>query len=78
MLALTARVILEALLKRHTENHCHFERRLERRRILILFDGYNGLPCDANLIGELLLRHRAEGPELSNLIAYGGHQSAFR
>src|SRR5206468_10075933 len=77
-LTLTARVILEALLKRHTKRDCHFERSLKRRRILVLFDGYDRLPCDAHLISEFLLRHLAEGPEFSNLIAYGGHQSAFR
>ena len=77
-LALTARVVLEALLKRYTKRACHFERSLERRRILVLFDGDDRLPGDADSIGEFLLRHLAEGPEFSNLIAYGGHQSAFR
>ena len=47
-LAFTARVILEALLKRYTKRDCHFERSLKRRRILVLFDGYNCLPCDAH------------------------------
>jgi hypothetical protein len=77
-LALTARVILEALVKRHTKRDCHFKSSLERRRILVLFDSYDCLPCDADLIRKFLLRHLAEGPEFSNLIAYGGHQSAFR
>ncbi len=69
---------MEALLKRYTKHDCDFERSLEGRRILVLFDGYYRLPCDADSIGEFLLRHLAEGPEFSNLIAYGGHQSAFR
>lgn len=43
-----------------------------------MFDCYDRLPCDADLIREFLLRHLAEGSEFSNLIAYGGHQSAFR
>jgi hypothetical protein len=30
------------------------------------------------LIGEFLLRHLAARPQFSNLIAYGGHQSARR
>lgn len=77
-LTLTARVVLEALFNRHPKRDCHFERSLERRRILVLFDGYNRLPCDADLIGQFLLRHLAERPEFSNLIAYSGHQSAFR
>jgi hypothetical protein len=38
----------------------------------------NRLPRDADLIGQFLLRHFAERPEFSNLIAYSGHQSAFR
>jgi len=69
---------LEALLERHTKHDCHFERSLKRRRILVLFDRNDRLPCDADSIGELLLRHLPEGPEFSNLIAYCGHQSAFR
>jgi len=77
-LALSARVKLEALLKRHTKRTCHFEGSLKRRRILVLFDGYDRLPCDAHLIREFLLCHLAEGPEFPNLITYGGHQSAFR
>ena len=77
-LARTARIILEALVKRHAKRDCHFKRSLEGRRILVLFDSYDGLPCDADLIRKFLLRHLAEGPEFSNLIAYGGHQSAFR
>jgi len=77
-LAFTERVILEALLERHTKLDCDFERGLKGRRILVLFDRNDRLPCDADSIGELLLRHLPEGPEFSNLIAYRGHQSALR
>ncbi len=77
-LTLTARVILEALLDRNTKHNCHFERSFKGRRILVLFDRNDCLPCDADLIGEFLLRHLPEGPEFSNLIAYCGHQSALR
>jgi hypothetical protein len=77
-LALTARVILEALLERHTKHDCHFERGFKGRRILVLFDRNHRLPCNADLIGEFLLGHLAEGPEFSYLISYCGHQSALR
>jgi hypothetical protein len=36
------------------------------------------LPCNADSIGEFLLRHLPQSPKFPNLIAYGGHQSAFR
>ena len=77
-LALAARGILEALLDRHAKDDCHFERGLKGRRILVLFDRNDRLPCDANSIGEFLLRHLPKGPEFSNLIADCGHQSALR
>jgi hypothetical protein len=37
-LTLTARVILEALLERHTKQDCHFEASLEGGRILVLLE----------------------------------------
>ena len=77
-LTLTVRVILEALLEWHTQHDCHFERGLKGRRILVLLDCNDRLACDANSIGELLLRHLPHGPKFANLIAYSGHQSAFR
>ena len=77
-LTLTVRVILEALLDRNTQHHCHFERSLEGGRILILLHRNDRLACDADPIGEFLLRHLPPGPKFSNLIAYSGHQSAFR
>ena len=36
------------------------------------------VPCHADFIREFLLRHIADGAELSNLIVYDGHQSAVR
>jgi hypothetical protein len=75
---LTVRVILEALLERHTQHDCHFERSLEGRRILVLLDRNDCLACDADPVGEFLLRHLPPGAKFSNLIAYSGHQSAFR
>lgn len=69
---------MEALLERHTKRDGHLERSFERRRILVLFNGYNRLPCNSDLVGEVLLRHFPSGSELSNLIAYGGHHNAFR
>ena len=75
---LTVRVILEALLERHTQHDCHFERSLKGRRILILLDRNDRLACDADSISQLLLRHLPHSPKFANLIAYSGHQSAFR
>ena len=48
-LTLTARVVLEALLERYTQHDRDFERSLQRRRILVLFDRNDRLPCDARL-----------------------------
>jgi hypothetical protein len=73
-LALTVRVILEALLERHTKHDCHFERSLKGRRVLVLLDRDDCLTCDADSIGEFLLRHLPHGPKFPNLIAYSGQQ----
>jgi hypothetical protein len=43
-----------------------------------LFDGDDRLTCDADSIGELLLRHLPQGAEFSNLIAYSWQQRALR
>src|ERR1700677_583034 len=77
-LPLTVRVVLEAALERHPEHEGNLERGLKRRRVLVLLDCDDCLACDADSIGEFLLRHLPRGPEFSNLIAYSGHQSAFR
>ncbi len=77
-LALTVWVVLETLLQRDAEHDGHFERSLKGRRIFVLFDRNDGLPCDADLIGELLLGDLSFSAELPNLIAYGGHQSVLR
>jgi hypothetical protein len=69
---------MEALLERHAEHDGHFERSLKRRRVLVLLNRYDRLPCDTDSIGELLLRYLSLGSELPNLIAYGGHQSVLR
>ena len=70
-LALTARVILKALLKRDAKHHCHFERSLKRGRILALLQGYNRLSCHTDLVREFLLGDLAKCSEFSNLITYG-------
>ena len=72
-LALTARVILKALLKGYAKHHCHFERGLERGRIFVLFHGYDRLPCHTDFVRELLLRDLTNCSEFSNLIAYSWH-----
>jgi hypothetical protein len=54
-LALTMRVILEALLERYTQHDGHLERSLKGRRILVLLDRDDGLTRDADSIGEFLL-----------------------
>jgi hypothetical protein len=77
-LTLTVRVILEALVERHTKDDGHLERSLEGRRILVLLDGNDGLSCDADSVGKVLLRHLPHGPKFSNLIAYSGHQRGLR
>jgi hypothetical protein len=77
-LTLTERVKLKALLKRDTKHDCHFERSLKGRRIFVLFDCDDRLPCDADSIGKFLLRHLSEGPEFPYLISYRWHQSALR
>jgi len=76
--ALTLRVILEALVERYTERDGHFEGSLKRRRVLVLFDRNDRLPCDADSIGEFLLRYLSQSPQFPDPIAYGGHQSALR
>jgi len=77
-LALTLRVVLEALFDRHAELERHFEGGLERRRILVLLHRNNRLPSDTHSIGQILLRYLSLSPEFTYLIAYGGHQSALR
>jgi hypothetical protein len=69
---------LKTLLERHTEGDGDFERSLERRRVFILLNRYDGLPCDADFIRKFLLRHSLQGAECSDLIFYRGHQSAIR
>jgi hypothetical protein len=44
----------------------------------VLLDRDHGLARDAQPIGEFLLRHLPRRSKFPNLIAYGGHQSAFR
>jgi hypothetical protein len=77
-LTLTVRVVLEALLERYAKHDGDFERSLKRRGVLVLLDCDDGLARDANSIGELLLGHISHGTKFSNLVAYGGHQSALR
>ena len=68
-LALTAE--LKHFFERFTENVGDSERNLERRRVLTRFDGIDGLSGDADLIGELLLRHcTLMKPQLPDSITY--------
>ena len=64
--------------QRYIEDACDAEGDFERGRVLVAFDGNDGLACDTNSIGEFLLRHIPCRPKFSNPIAYGGHQSGFR
>jgi hypothetical protein len=72
-LTLAVWIVLKAALKRHTQHDGNLERSLERRRVLILLDSDDRLPCDADAIGEILLRHLSQGPEFPNLVANGRH-----
>jgi 2-iminobutanoate/2-iminopropanoate deaminase len=76
--ALTPRIKLKALLQRNAQRHRHFKRSLEGRRILVLFNRYDGLARHPDLVGQFLLRHLTPRPQLPNLITDGRHQSAFR
>ena len=51
---------LKHFLERLAEHMGDPERDLERRRILAALDRVDRLPGDADLVGELLLRHFAE------------------
>lgn len=51
------------------KNSCNSERKLQGRRVLAIFDGYNGLPRYTNLVSQLLLCHFVGmKPELSDIV----------
>jgi hypothetical protein len=76
--ALAVRVILEALLDRHTQYDGYLERSLEGWRILVLLDGNDSLAGDSDSIGKVLLRHLPRGPKFPDPIPYTRHQRALR
>src|ERR1043166_1411997 len=50
-------VVLEHVFERHAKDVGNLKRDLERRRVLPELEGVDGLPRDADFVGELLLRH---------------------
>ena len=53
--------VCEHVVERNAEDAGYLERHLERGRVLLLLDGDHGLTGDADLLGEVGLRHLAVG-----------------
>src|SRR5690242_14322670 len=66
--------IMKHAFERLTEHGRNAKRNFERRRILALLDRVHRLPRDADLVGELLLRHLAIlKTQPSDFVADRGH-----
>jgi hypothetical protein len=60
---------VEDLLQGNTKDVCDAEGNFERGRVLITFNGIDGLTSNEDMVSEFLLRHGAGAAEFTNGIA---------
>ena len=70
--------VLEDLFEGEIEDVGDAEGDFERGRVLVAFDGNDGLAGDVDEVGEALLRHGAGGAEFADGVADGGCHALIR